>query len=209
MQVKALLFDLDGTILDSVGVILASFRQAFERMGLEFDEPYVRAQLGIPLEAQGKLFGGERAEEFVEHYRRTKAYRNPDSIGLFPGAEDTLRALKSRGLRLGIVTSKSTRSTRLILEAAQLLELFEVVVTADHVTQHKPHPEPILKAIDELGVYADEAAYVGDATFDVEAAAGAGVAMIGVSWGAGLREALEPGCVRVVDSWDELARIEF
>ncbi len=204
MLIKALLFDLDGTILDSVPVILDATREVCDQMGLEFDADFVRSNIGIPLEPQGVLMAGERGPEFVERYRALyENYRGLDTR-LFPGADEGLLKLMDEGLRLGLVTSKSLLETSRIIEESGIARHFEVVVTADHVANHKPHPEPILKALETLGVTADEAVYVGDATFDVEAAAQAGVAMLGVSWGAGLRRDLESGSAKVVDSWQEL-----
>jgi pyrophosphatase PpaX len=204
MQIKAILFDLDGTILDSVPVILASFREVCEDMGLPFDEEFVRSHIGIPLEPQGQMFAGDRGDEFVERYRENYEKYHGLDTHLFPGAGEALHTLRERGFRLALVTSKSLRAVSRIIATAGIAEHFEVVITADHVARHKPHPEPILKAMDALGVAAEETVYVGDARFDVEASAGAGVPMIGVSWGAGLREELAPGCVAVLDSWQQV-----
>ena len=141
---------------------------------------------------------------FKERYRQVYTnYHGLDSR-LFPGAAEALQALKDRGLGMAIVTSKSLKSTSRIVQAAGINGYFDTIVTADHVTRHKPDPEPILKALEVLGVTAQEAVYIGDARFDVQAASCAGVPMIGVSWGAGTREDLVPGCVRVMDSWSEL-----
>jgi pyrophosphatase PpaX len=204
MQIKALLFDLDGTILDSVPVILAASREVCEQMGIAFDAEFVRSNIGIPLEPQGVLMAGERGDEFVKRYRGLYSnYRGLDTR-LFPGAAEALHTLRGRGFRLGLVTSKSLQETSRIIETAGIAGHFNVVITADHVVRHKPDPEPILKALEALGVTADEAVYVGDARFDVEASSGAGVPMVGVSWGAGKLEELT-GCIQVVDSWEELA----
>lgn len=207
MQVKALLFDLDGTLLDSVPVILTAFRETCERLEMDFDEAHVRAHIGIPLETQGRLFGGEQHQEFVDTYREEyKKYHGLDER-LFPGVAEVLQTLLDMGLRLGVVTSKSLRSAKRTIEGAGLASYFELAVTADHVEKHKPNPEPILKALDMMGLAPSEAIYIGDATFDVKAATQAGVAMVGVSWGAGTREVLEPDCLAVIDNWNELIEL--
>jgi pyrophosphatase PpaX len=203
MALKAVLFDLDGTLLNSVPVIMASFREVCEQMGLAFDEEFVRSHIGIPLEPQGDMFAGKRGDEFVERYRENYAKYHGVDTQLFPGAADALQSLVDGGFRLGLVTSKSLESAGRIIETAGISRHFDIVITADHVQNHKPHPEPIAKAISLMGLDANQAIYVGDARFDVMASNGAGVPMIGVSWGAGTADELA-GCIRIVDTWDEL-----
>ncbi len=204
MKLAGILFDLDGTLADSVRVIIESNREAFEKMGLDFDEHYVRAQIGIPLETQAEMFAGERSDEFVEVYRDIYRRNGGEESPLFPGAADALRRLKDSGFRLALVTSKVRYITLNILRSAGIAPLFETLVTADDVARHKPDPEPILKALQRMRLSPEQAVYVGDALFDVEASSAAGVKMVGVSWGAASREALAPGCSVVVDTWDEL-----
>jgi pyrophosphatase PpaX len=202
-QIKALLFDLDGTLLNSVPVIMASFRETCERMGVAFDEEFVRSHIGIPLEPQGHLFAGDRGEEFVEAYRSIYPKYHGLDTKLFAGAAEALETLSAKGLRMALVTSKSMKSVGRIIKDAGIERHFDAVITADHVARHKPDPEPLLKAMAELGVDAREAVFVGDARFDMEASTRAGVSMIGVSWGAGLPEELA-GCELIVNTWEEL-----
>lgn len=204
MRPKALLFDLDGTIADSVHVIIESNREAFQKMGLAFDEGYVRAQIGIPLETQARMFAGSRHLEFIETYRDIYRANGGEQSPLFPGAADALRTLSKHGYRLGLVTSKVKYITLNILESAGIGDLFEALVTADDVVRHKPDPEPILRALDMMHICPDEAVYIGDAVFDVEASSAAGVRMIGVSWGAASREELGSSCFLVIDWWEQL-----
>ena len=201
---KAILFDLDGTLLDSVAVILKSFREAFDEMGLAFDECSVRKSVGIPLRVQGEVFAGERAEEFIECYKAIyRGYHGLDNK-LFPGTAEMLGAVRAKGCKTGVVTSKMIPSAKRTMEGAGIADSFDVVVTADDVTHPKPHPEPILKALELLGVGPEEAMYVGDALSDVDAAEKAGVQPIAVSWGARTREDLEARCPgRVFDNWRE------
>lgn len=206
MKPKALLFDLDGTIADSVSVIIKSNRETFEKMGLRFDEDYVRAQIGIPLETQARMFAGPRHAEFTDTYREIYRANGGEESPLFPGAADALRSLREHGYRLGLVTSKIKYITLNILESAGIDSLFETLITADDVERHKPDPEPILKALDRMRLQPEEAAYVGDALFDVRASSAAGVPMIGVSWGAASSEELAPGCIMVVDTWEQLIK---
>ncbi|MGC8861623.1 MAG: HAD family hydrolase [Armatimonadota bacterium] len=201
---KAILFDLDGTLVDSVPVIMRAFREVHEQMGLPFDEPSVRKLVGIPLREQAVLFAGERAEEFLDRYVPLYvAYQTAD-MRLFPGTVELLDELKQDGYRLGLVTSKSTRGAERVLLSTGVRNYFEVVVTADDVANHKPHPEPLLRALKLLGVGSREALFVGDSLFDVQAAREAGVDMAAVSWGALDKEELWPECPgRVFDTWQE------
>jgi pyrophosphatase PpaX len=104
-----------------------------------------------------------------------------------------------------LVTSKSARIVQKVIAQNKLAGRFDAVVTVDDVTQPKPHPEPILKALDSLRVTPEEAVYIGDAMFDVDSARAAGVMMAGVSWGARSKADLLLECPdRVFDTWREL-----
>lgn len=204
VRAKAILFDLDGTLLDSVAVILKSFREVFEAMGLPFDEGFVRRHVGVPLRVQGKFFGGERAQEFVERYKVIyKGYHHLDHQ-LFPGTIEMLDAVRESGCRTAVVTSKSTPSAHRTTQGAGIADKFDAIVTADDVTHPKPHPEPLLRGVEMLGVTPREAIYVGDALSDVASARDAGLQMAAVSWGARSKEDLERECPgRVFDNWQE------
>ena len=204
VRLKAILFDLDGTLLDSVPVILKSFREVYDEMGIPFDEGFVLRNIGIPLRVQGKVFGGERAEEFIERYKVIYRRYHGQDDKLFPGTVEMLDVVRAKGYRTAVVTSKSVPSTQRTTQGAGIADKFDVMVTADDVTHPKPHPEPIVKALELLGVRPEEAVYVGDALSDVDAAQKAGVRMAAVSWGARTREDLEARCPgRVFDSWRE------
>ena len=115
-----------------------------------------------------------------------------------------LGPLADRGYLLALVTSKSSRSAKRALEHTQIAGRFDSIVTADDVVRFKPHPEPILKALSELKVPRDQAIYVGDSMFDVDAAQKAKVTMAAVSWGARSREDLLIECPEsVFDTWQE------
>lgn len=198
------MFDLDGTLVDSVPVILRAFREVHEQMGLPFDEPAVRKLVGIPLERQAERFAGERAQEFIRRYVPLYAAYQTQDMRLFPGTVETLDQLRRRGYRLGLVTSKSSREVDRVLGRTGIGARFEVVVTADDVVNHKPHPEPILKALELLKLRPEEVLYVGDSLFDIEAARKAGVEVAAVSWGARTKDELLAACPdRVFDTWQE------
>jgi pyrophosphatase PpaX len=179
------LFDLDGTLIDSGAIIVASMRHAATTvLGRDVPEDELRAAVGGPgLVAQMRALDESRVDELVEAYR---LHNEPLHAQLEPcvGIEDALRSLRAEGRRLGIVTAKRHATVRLAFDVIPGLEdHFDVVVGADDTERHKPHPDPILAALDRLGARAGEAAYVGDSPFDVAAAKAAGVTAVAVAWG--------------------------
>ncbi len=204
---RAILFDLDGTLLDSVSVILSATERVFSEMQIPYDEIAVRRSIGIPLVVQAVKWAGNRAEEFRERYRPIYNALQEEHVRLFPNTREMLQILRQEGFLTGIVTSKGAKGTHNIIEKAGISSLFDTVVTADDVIRYKPNPDPILKALENLSLKPYEALYVGDSLFDAEAAHTAGVDMAGVSWGVGSREELMPKCsAGVFDTWDDFLR---
>ena len=202
MKYKAVLFDLDGTLLDSVDVILKSSRETFAAMGLPYDEDSVRKSIGLPLEVQAGMWAGTRVAEFLKCYRAIYKANDAENSRFFPGTEEMLNAISASGHRIGLVTSKISRSAHRTLARVGVEDKFEVVVTCDDVAEPKPHPEPIFKALDLLRLAPSEAVFVGDSMFDVDCAQRAGVDMVAVSWGARTREDLLLQCPDgVFDTW--------
>jgi pyrophosphatase PpaX len=207
MRFPVVLFDLDGTVIDSGAIILASMRHAAkEVLGAEPPDELLMAAVGGPgLEAQMHALAPDRVEELVDVYR---AHNEPLHEGLVccAGIDDVLVRLKEEGRRLGIVTAKRRETVELAFAQVLLGHLFETVVGGDETARHKPDPDPLLLALERLDASADEAAYVGDAPFDVQAATAAGVFSVAVTWG-GIhsRERLEAEQPEVlVDTPEEL-----
>jgi HAD superfamily hydrolase (TIGR01549 family) len=118
--------------------------------------------------------------------------------------EDVLESLYEQGRRLGIVTAKRHRTVQLAFEYLPLARYFDTIVAGDDTTRHKPHPDPLLLALEQLAATPGDAAYVGDSPYDMQAAKAAGVFAIGVTWGKiHSREALRDADV-VVDTTEEL-----
>ena len=184
MRFPVVLFDLDGTVIDSGAIILASMRHAAkEVLGLEpADEDLMSAVGGPGLVAQMRALAADRVEELVTVYR---AHNEPlhDGIASFAGIDDVLVRLKDEGRRLGIVTAKRRETVELAFAHVPLGHLFDTVVGGDETERHKPDPEPLLLALERLRAQPAEAAYVGDAPFDVKAAKAAGLFSVGVTWG--------------------------
>jgi pyrophosphatase PpaX len=184
MRFPVVLFDLDGTVIDSGAIILASMRHAAkEVLGLEVPDEQLMAAVGGPgLEAQMHALSPERVDELVTVYR---AHNEPlhDELVCCAGMDDVLVQLKDEGRRLGIVTAKRRQTVELAFARIPIEHLFETVVGGDETKKHKPDPEPLLLALDRLGVPPRDAVYVGDAPFDVQAAKAAGLYSVGVTWG--------------------------
>ncbi len=178
------LFDLDGTVIDSGGIILASMRHAtHEVLGREYaDEELMRAVGGPGLEAQMEAFDPERVDELVTVYR---AHNEPlhEQLLCCAGMEDALERLHAEGRRLAVVTAKRRSTVELAFAHVPLGHLFEVIVGGDETERHKPDPEPLLLAAERLGASPEEAVYIGDSPFDVRAAKAAGMASVAVTWG--------------------------
>ena len=147
----------------------------------------------------------QRAAELVESYLAWNVEHLDELIQEYPGVAELLVDLGASGATIGVVTSKRHPAAASTLEAAGLALLLPVLVAMEDTAHHKPHPEPLLLALERLGVGADQCVYIGDAVVDVQAARAAGMAAIAVTWGAGERAALQTaGPVAVVDTIDEL-----
>jgi pyrophosphatase PpaX len=185
---SAVLFDLDGTLIDSGPMIMASARYASRTvLGRELDaelDDAVRATIGGPgLVAMMEVIDRDRVDELIAAYREENE-RLHDTLTAFDEVVAVLPALRAGGRRLGVVTAKRRAAARLAFQRFPALEVCtDVLVGAEDTERHKPHPEPILEALARLGVDPGEAAYVGDSPFDVRAARAAGVLAVAVGWG--------------------------
>jgi len=178
------LFDLDGTVVDSGAIILASMRHATrEVLGLDFEDAELLQAVGGPgLEAQMAVFAPERVDELVRVYR---AHNEPlhDELEACAGMEDVLVRLHEGGRRLGVVTAKRRSTVELAFARIPVAHLFETVVGGDETERHKPDPEPLLLAAERMDVDPRTCAYVGDSPFDIRAAKAAGMYSVAVTWG--------------------------
>lgn len=205
---KAILFDLDGTLLDSVPTIIVVTRETLESMGVQADDTLIRHAIGLPLKVQARMFAKGREQQFIDDYRTTYFQHLNEDAHLFPGTLEMLKRLREQGCLTAIVTSKNRRGTSKAIELTGMDGLFDCVITAEDVEHYKPDPEPLLKAIEQLGVTPEESLYVGDSAFDVDMAQRAGVMMTAVSWGARTREELDLICPDgVVDNWREFLEL--
>ncbi len=189
----AVLFDLDGTLLDSIALILESYRHTLAAHGLppRSDED-VLAGLGTTLEDQFRRWGYEDelealAATYVAHnHALHAALARP-----FDGVTEVVHALYGAGVPLGLVTSKRRKGGQRGLQSLGIDGLFAVEIYGDEVARPKPHPEPVLRALEGLGMAPSRrVTFVGDAIHDVEAGRAAGVHTIAVTWGSGRADEL-------------------
>ena len=185
MRFRVVLFDLDGTLIDSGPIILASMQHAV-RTVLEREIPYEELAAtvgGQGLVAQMQELAPDRVDELVEAYR---LHNDPlhDTLEAFDEMLDLLPRLRAEGRRLGLVTAKRHRTVALAFDRFPVLaDELEVVVAHEDTDRHKPDPEPVLHALEQLDAAPEEAAFVGDSPFDVRAAKAAEVFAIAVGWG--------------------------
>lgn len=187
------LFDLDGTLIDSVELIRRSFRHTLEahRSGHPGEDRWLEG-LGQPLWDQFRVYTTDQAEidAMIATYRKYNSEHHDALVRSYPQMEGVVRELKRRGARLGVVTSKMHRGTRQGLALCGMEGLFDTIVAADDTTRHKPNPEPVLLALERLGADAETAIYIGDSTHDLAAGRAAAVSIAAALWGPFSREAL-------------------
>lgn len=195
----AVLFDLDGTIADTIPLILACYREMMlEHFGQEGDPQAWLATVGRPLPISLRAIADSDAHalELRRTYKRIQARLHDEMVRAYDGIAEVLEEEVARASRRAIVTSKGAPMTTQTMAVCGVAHAFDVVITADHVQRPKPHPEPVHLALERLGVRAsDRVVFIGDSAHDVEAGRAAGVTTVGVTWGAlgrGALEALEP-----------------
>ncbi|RUM53144.1 MAG: phosphoglycolate phosphatase [Methylococcus sp.] len=186
---RCILFDLDGTLLDTAPDLHAALNQAlgregFESVPLENARPWISH--GAPGMVRNALGGAEEhpaydrvLDRMIEDYGRNLAVRT----SLFKGMEQTLEKIEHRGLSWGIVTNKQSRFTEPLLKALNLLERASCVISGDTTKHKKPHPEPLLEACRQTAIKPRECFYVGDAEKDIRAGRHAGMRTLAAAYG--------------------------
>src|SRR5215203_5629900 len=189
----AVLFDLDGTLIDTIELIVSSARHAFEGWpGVTFtDEDWIHG-IGTPLvdQLRGYVANEDDVAVLLERYRAYQHIHHDRLTRCYDDVPGVIAQLSERGYPLGIVTSKATFIARRSLEWVGLDRFFPVVVGYDETRRHKPDPEPVLAALERLGAAADRAVFVGDSPHDIHAGNAAGVLTVAALWGPFDRETL-------------------
>lgn len=189
MKVNTILFDLDGTVLNTNDIIVQSFQHTYRTInGKEKKLEDILKAFGEPINITLKREVDIPVEDAIKIYRDFHYEHFEDYISLFDGVENVIQKLSERGYKLGIVTSRMRRTTMIGLTKYHLAQYFKTIVTADDCKEHKPHPEPILKALEKLGSQPEEAIMIGDSPFDINGARNANVKSALVSWSAHPKE---------------------
>lgn len=209
---RLVIFDCDGTLVDSQRFIVSCMQAAFAERGLPPpSDDAIRRIVGLTLvHATDRLLGGgdlAAAEQLADAYRRQFLLRRAQGQTdepLFPGAREVLDTLATRGVVMGVATGKTMRGLVHILEQHGLAHHFVTLQTAD-LHPSKPHPSMIEAAMRETGASPEETMMIGDTSFDIEMAVAAGVLPVGVSWGNHPAVELKAvGAEHVLDRFDEL-----
>lgn len=184
LSVKAIIFDFDGTVANTLPVNYHSFQTVFKKYDdKDFTDEEIKEMFGPvePVIIQDHLEHSDK-ESAIETFYQTYEDKHSDLVDANSEMDDLLRSLKDKGLKLGIMTGKSRRSLDISLEKLGMSDLFDVIMTGDDVSEPKPHPEGVLKAIDQLGVSKEDVMFLGDSDSDIEAGQRAGVRTVGVHW---------------------------
>ena len=214
---RLVIFDVDGTLVDSQAVILAAMRESFAQhglaapsreailgiVGLSLDQALWRLAPEQPPEMRGRLVDG-----YKRAYQDNRAHHGAAAGSpLFPGAREVLETLANTpNTLLGVATGKSRRGLNVLLDDHGLTQLFATTQVADDHPS-KPHPSMILTALAETGCSPDKAIMIGDTTFDLEMARAAGVSAIGVNWGYHKPEALAPHAQFIARDFGDLGAL--
>lgn len=200
---QTVLFDLDGTLIDSVRLILDSYHHTLQVHGLppRTDDEWL-AGLGTPLRVQFRDWSNdpERIEAMIATYRDYNLAHHDQRITAYPGVVEMVTTIRRAGFRTGIVTSKNRAGAERGLRLIELEGTMEVIIGADDVENPKPHPEPVHKALGHLGGTPGQAVFVGDSLHDMHSGRAAGTATAAVLWGPFDRSHLEPSAP---DHWLE------
>ena len=211
-MVSLILFDCDGTLVDSQHVIVETMNRTFRGKGLAPPTPeQTRSIVGLSLEKAMAVLAPDL--QSIDHHDLAELYKEQFaklrlagdfSEPMFEGVIETLDKLKATGTVLGVATGKSLRGLRMVLEHHGIRDRFATLQTADFHPS-KPHPSMVEKALEETGAAAEATLLVGDTTFDMEMAAAAGVRPIGVNWGYHpVADLTEAGAEIVLERFDQV-----
>ena len=186
MLLSTFLFDLDGTLIDSVELILRSYRHTMQaHRGMVPPDAMWLKGIGTPIRVQLREWTEDlvEIEEMAATYSKYNMGHHDALVRPFDGIVSAVRTLKEDGKRIGLVTSKVRTGAIRGLKVAGLEAFFDVIVGADDVRHPKPHPEPVLMALDLLGGQPGDAVFIGDSRHDLESGRAAGVKTAAALWG--------------------------
>lgn len=191
-SINTALFDLDGTLIDTNELIISSYLHTLnhyypEKYGREDVIPFMGPTLKEVFESMDPI----NVDDMITMYRTYNLAQHDKIVTIFDGVYDTVKELKQKGFKLGIVTTKRLDTVKMGLKLTKLEEFFDVIVALDHVKNAKPDPEPVLLALQMLDASPEEAIMVGDNMHDILSGKNAGTLTAGVSWSLKGREFLQ------------------
>lgn len=214
-KLRGLLFDADGTLIDTHDIILTSMRHTVSGLyGFARSDEELMAGVGTPLYDQMLVFANgdaAKAEAMVAAYREHNDSIHDQGVKAFPGVKDALKRLQAAGYCMAVVTSKRHKMAERGLELCDILSFFEFVIGSDDWPEHKPAPGPILHGCDLLNLESSQCAYIGDSPYDIQAGNAAGCVTFAALWGmfpAAALKAERPNrtCASLQDLADRLAK---
>ena len=176
MKIKGVLFDLDGTLVNTTPLILESFRHTFKQFGMAVpSDSELVAGFGLPMRtAVTAYMPDEMADEFCDAYRAYQRTRHDELIEGIDGVGETLSSLKQSGIKMAVVTSKKRPAAIRDLGCYNLVEYFDTIIACDDCAENKPLPGPSLMALKCLGLTGADCLTVGDSPYDLQSARAAG-----------------------------------
>lgn len=206
-MIKTMLFDLDGTILDTNELIIRSFIESLQGVAPEgFGRDHIIPSMGEPLTDQMKRFSGlEDVTDLVAAYREVNLRLHDDYVKSFDYVNEVIARLHGQGIQIGVVTTKMRLTTERGLKFVGLYDYVDAIVTIDDVVNPKPHAEPVSKAIELLGADPATTLMVGDSVVDIESAIAAGAIAVGVAWSLkGEQRLMDAGAHHVINDMRDL-----
>lgn len=207
MKSKIALFDLDGTLLNTNDLIIETFKYTFKKhLNKEVSLEDLIPHMGEPLFKTLVHFSESKADMMLKTYRSYNSKKHDELTTLFPYVEETLSNLREHGFKIALVTSKQTAMAVHGLKTFGLDKYFDCIVGSGDTVEHKPHPEPILKAISSIDKNYNLAFMVGDSPYDILAARAAGIIPIGVEWSLRLDELVKLKPFLILKSLQDLTK---
>lgn len=182
MSLRTILFDLDGTLIDTNELIIASFAHTFKQFGLAFTKEEMVEFNGPPLVDTFRSVVPGSVEEMVDTYRKHNKEHHDEYVRIFPHVKETLEELQAKGVRIAVVTSKMHEVAKHGIEFTEIDPYIEHLVALDDVKHAKPHPESVIKAMDLIDADPATTLMVGDNYHDIVAGQNAGIRTAGVAW---------------------------
>lgn len=207
-MISTLIFDLDGTLLDTTEYVYQAFEHAFKRHFEPVPREKIRAVIGKPLDECIRILTG-REDLIPECRREHKAFQktHPRLSKLYPHVRETLQKLHDRQLNLAVLTSRSRDTVLETMTQEGIVSLFPHILAIEDVTHHKPHPEGIVTILELFNVTREETLMVGDSSVDIDAGKSAGVGTVGAAYGFHGNRIAKSKPDHVIESFHELLAI--